>query len=258
MWLVLCTSSDDAALWAYDRLREVGPRPIELVTDLDLVGARWDHRIGRSRVRTIVSLADGRVIDSREVHGALNRFLFVPPALLVPIAPADRDYAAAELSALIVSWLAALGSRVLNPASARGFSGAWRSRSEWSMLASSAGLRAAVARIDSDGTPPNASVDAEAGLDEWHDWPPFAPLAEDVIVVGEAVFARGRLTRPVRRACRALARLSGTPLLGLRFRPDRATARGDLVSVTTLPDLRAGGSPLVATLAEAMDMGAAA
>ena len=43
-----------------------------------------------------------------------------------------RDYAAAELSALIVSWLAALGGRVLNPASARGFSGAWRSRSEWS------------------------------------------------------------------------------------------------------------------------------
>jgi len=258
MWLVLCTSADVAARWAYARLREVGPGPVELVTDLDLVGARWEHRIRRSGAQTVVSLTDGRAIDSREIRGALNRFVAVPPAMLAPVAPADRDYAASELSALFMSWLAGLGGPVLNPASARGLSGAWRQTSEWAMLASTAGLPTTVAWVDSAGVPTSAETAGfEAPLRGWHDWPPFAHLAEDVIVVGDAVFARDPLTPAVRRACRSFARLTDTPLLGLRFRPGGATRPGDLVSVTTLPDLRAGGSPLVAALAEAMGMAVA-
>lgn len=258
MWLVLCMSVDEAALWAYAQLRDLDPGPVELVTDGDLVGARWDHRVGRSGTRTVVSLADGRVIDSREIRGAVNRFLAVPPALLAAIAPADRDYAAAELSALLVSWLAGLGGRVLNPASARGLSGAWRPRSEWATLASAAGVPTADAWLTVDGVPPSASAAGDEGQrDGWHDWPPFAPLDEDVIVLGGAVFARDPLTAGLRRACRTLARSTGTPLLGLRFRPDGTTTPGELVAVTTLPDLRGGGPSLVDALAEAMGMGAA-
>ena len=258
MWLVLCMNVDEAAVWAHARLRELDPGPVELVTDLDLVRARWDHRVGRAGTRTIVSLADGRVIDSREIRGAVNRFLVVPPALLAPIAAADRDYAAAELSALLVSWLAGLDGRVLNPASARGLSGAWRPRSEWATLASAAGLPTATVRTVTDGPPPG-SVGAGDRRERggWHDWPPFAPLGEDVIVVGGAVFAHVPLTAGLRRACRALARSTGTPLLGLRFRTNGTSGPGDLVSVTTLPDLRSGGPPLVDALAETMGMRAA-
>jgi hypothetical protein len=254
MWLVLCTASDESARWAHAGLRE-GSAAVELVTDLDLVGARWEHRLDATTAWTVVSLADGRVLDSREVRGALNRFLAIPPAMLAAVAPQDREYAAGELWALLVSWLAALPGPVLNPATARGLSGAWRQRSEWSLLAARAGLPAASAWIHSgDGVddPPTST------LKGWSDWPPFAPLPEDVIVLGDAVFSRDRLTPALRRACRALADLAGTPILGLRFRVGRSThSRASLVSVTSLPDLRAGGPSIVDALAEAIGMRAA-
>lgn len=246
MWLVLCLEADAAALWAHAELERQGLKPLELVTDRDLAGATWDHRVDGSGVRTRVTLADGRSIDSDRVTGALNRFFALPPRLLADVEPADFEYAAGEMSALVVSWLAGLGRRAINPSGTRGLAGAWRSSAEWAALAAEAGMPASPVVI---GEEPRYAPDG------WHAWPPLAMVPEDVIVVGRAVFARRRLGERLRLACHRLAELSETPLLGLRFATDvrgngRRYGGRRLAAVTPLPDLRAGGHDLVVALAD--------
>lgn len=241
-WLALCPVYDDAGRWAVEQLRHAGLEPVELVTDADLAGARWDHRLGDDELTTELRLADGRTIANDDIRGTLNRLTHAPPELAGLLAPADRDYGYAEFSALILSWLAALPGPILNPPTTRGLAGAWRSGAEWAGLAVEAGLPCAPILVDSDAAP----AVGDAG---WVEWPPFAPLAEDAIVVGSVVFSARRLAPATRDACRLLSELAGAPLLGLAFDGASQTTIPQLRGATTLPDLRAGGDALVTALA---------
>jgi len=231
MWLVLCLTADEAARWAHAELERQGLAPIELVTDHDLIAASWEHRVSNAGSRTRLLLADGRCMDTDAIRAALNRFVAMPPALLAAVAPPDVEYAANEMSALVLSWLAGLGRSAINPASPRGLAGAWRPRTEWAMLAAAAGLPAAAAAL--------GSVSSDQ-------WPPAGRQDADVIVVGRSVFARSPLSPATRRACRQLSALADTPLLGLRFERDSEV----FADAVPLPDLRPGGADLIAALAE--------
>ena len=68
VWLVVSAEFDDAARWAVDLLPSAGIEPVLHVTDADLGGAIWDHRIEVDGISTRLALADGRVIDSREIE----------------------------------------------------------------------------------------------------------------------------------------------------------------------------------------------
>ena len=61
-----------------DRLRSLGLTPLEVVKASELVhGAGWEHRVDSRGAWTRLVLADGRVIDTSDVRGVLNRLLWV-------------------------------------------------------------------------------------------------------------------------------------------------------------------------------------
>ncbi|WP_116996608.1 hypothetical protein [Desertimonas flava] len=240
-WLVIAPEADEAARWAAAGLVGLGLEPLQVVVDVDLVGARWTHRIDDDGVTTLLELVDGRTIDSAELRGTLNRLSFLSPAIVEPLVSDDRLYGLQEMSALVMSWLASLPGAVVNPPDPRGLGGAWRSPAEWASLAAEAGVPCAPVYVDSDAD----HVTRDGG---WLPAGPHAPLLEDVIVVGDAVFCRDDLDPEEVAAFRRLARLSGCPLLGVAFADGTHAVDG----VTPLPDLRAGGDETVAALADTL------
>jgi hypothetical protein len=241
-WLVVVAEGDESGKWAAERLVSAGLVPLVVLTDAELVGATWEHRVGNDGAVSRLTLGDGRVVESGEISGTLNRLQVAPPS---PLAAEDREYGFHEISALLMSWLASLPGPVLNPPDTRGLAGAWRPPAEWAALAAEAGLRAAPVTVDSDR---DWLTDASG----WRSWPPNAPVAEDVIVVGEAVFAAEPLDEATIGGCRRLAALARTPLLGLVFACATCGGSPEVVGATPLPDLRAGGDEVIEALAVAL------
>ena len=230
MWLVLCHTDDLAALWAWEGLRRRGLEPLELVTAEVLSCAlHWNHLVGAEGASVEIQLAGGRRIASGEVRGALNRLQTVPIPFWRSAEEKDRDYVLQELNAFYTSWIYSLPGRVLNPASASGLCGTWRHRSAWTRLAVQAGL---------DAVPFHSS-----GGGDVHS-------TETVIVVNdEAVHPCA--PPAVAAGCQRLAKLADTPLLGIGF---AAGPEGQwlFAGATAVPDLRAGGEPLLDALAAAL------
>jgi hypothetical protein len=239
-WLVLASEFDESARWVADGLA-TGSGSVQFVTDADLAGATWSHRVGDRSLSTRVALADGRTIDSDEVRGTFNRLTWVPPAFVEQLVEDDRRYGLQEFSALVMSWLASFPGPIINPPDTRGLSGAWRSPAEWAILAGSAGLNTAPVFFDS-------ANDASAG-NGWYATGRNGPFVEDVIVVGDAVFSDADVAPVTADGCRRLAASSATPVLGLAFVGDGMCT---VAGVTPMPDLRAGGDAAIDAVAEAL------
>src|SRR5215469_6525369 len=106
MWLVLCSSADTAGLWAYEGLRQLGLRPLELVTSECLAaGSRWEHRLDNNNVYLKIVLSGGRVLCSSQIRGALNRLVTPSIEAVRHTMSSDREYAQAEFHAFYLSWL---------------------------------------------------------------------------------------------------------------------------------------------------------
>lgn len=234
-WLVIASEQDKAARWAAERLLAKGHSPLAVVTDFDLAGATWQHRAGDDSFHTVLNLADGRVIDSVDVQGTLNRLSHVPASLVAGLNQDDRAYALQELTALVLSWLAAMPGPILNPADPRGLCGAWRPPAEWALLAANAGLHS---------LPVSAGNISHNHQGSWKAWPPYGPVTEDVLIAGETVFANRDLSSDMVAACLRLSQVAATPLLGLALEGDC------LAGATPLPDLRAGGDGLITAIAD--------
>ena len=73
---------------------------------------RRSQRIGREGTRAIVDLGEGGVIDQPAL--VVNRLLSPPVAAWQWAKPGERDYAAAEMTAFTLSWLAAVPGVVRN------------------------------------------------------------------------------------------------------------------------------------------------
>ena len=118
--LVLASTEDVAALWAYECLRRRDGYAWGIVTREMLTFAlRWEHRVSTEAVSTRVELADGSVIDTENLSGVLNR-LMLPAAAPGRYREAQDDaYAAQEFAALQTSWLHSV-SRIMNPPAPQG------------------------------------------------------------------------------------------------------------------------------------------
>lgn len=78
--------------------------------------AQWSQQLdGRGRSRTRICLHDGHSLESSEIGFVWNRIRTLPQASFRASTAQDRDYAGAELQALVASWLAELGERVEPP-----------------------------------------------------------------------------------------------------------------------------------------------
>src|SRR5215510_1695188 len=205
MWLVLCTSIDDAALWASQGLQARGMEPLERVSAAMLAQSQcWEHRVDRQGAAIDITLADGRHIRSEAIQGVLNRLVCVPFEPLQLAHPADREYASQELTAFCLSWLYALPSPVINRATPQGLAGQWRHRSEWLRLAACAGLPTPLYR--------KTSEDPRDERDGQGRFVPSDTSVQMVFVVADQIVGT-TLPRHIRHGCRRLAERSHTGLL---------------------------------------------
>jgi hypothetical protein len=239
VWLVLCDDSDASARWVYDGLRERSV-PVEFVPASVLSAAvRWIHRVGSDGAFVEVFLADGRCIDSRDVHGTLNRIvsMWPPPEYL---ATPDRDYALQELLALYLSLLHCLPPPVLNRPSPQGLSGHMRYTPDWLVLASRAGFATAPYVVSSSEDEPRCRND-EQTLHR----PPS--VHHEVVVAAGRVFGSSVTPQAAAAACR-LSDLAGADLLGLRL-ATTADGAARFEAADLYPDLRSAGPDLLDHLA---------
>jgi hypothetical protein len=245
MFLVLCSSNDYAARWAFEGLGHLGVAPLELITSEDLAYSRfWEHRVGTASTSVRLSLPDGRTICSSGVTGALNRLLSAPQELVNHARPNDRDYAAQELSSFYLSWLRALPGTVINRPTPQGFCGRWRHTSEWALLAQRAGLPAPPFRQTIHNEPEHG----------FRSLAPQGASVESAIVLDGKVFGPA-LPEGIVQACCRFAILAESELLGIDvFRAN--DGRWNFAAATPYPELSCGGQPLLAQLAQVFAQGA--
>jgi hypothetical protein len=243
--LVLCEPHDTAALWAAEGLRRRVREAVDVVTGSMLIGAaRWEHRLRGEVAEVDITLADGRRISSGHARPVLNRLRFVPSFQLASVAVGDRDYAAQEFQALFLSWLWAHPGPMLNRPSPQFLAGHWRHPAAWAVLAAKAGITTAPYRQRSDDPPAEPAVPSAAGRQ------PSGRPSVTVFVVGGQVVASQAVASPLLDACRRLAELAGDDLVGIELaRGERG--RWEFVSATPIPDLHAGGEPLLDAFAHA-------
>lgn len=238
MWLIACNPGDAAALWAAHRLADRGLAPLEIVSAEALAySLSVEHRLGAGVPSVRFELADGRRVVSDEVSGFLNRLTYPPMDHLGVASQRERDYAMQEVSALFLSWLAAMPGPVLNRPVPFGLAGPNLDQFQWLALAARAGLpsppRRATSRQRNGGAPARVPT----------------PSCTVVVVCGATYGAP--VPDPTAESCLRLAELSGTDILGVELRRD-AGGRWEFVSARSLPDLRIGGEPLIDGLAAAL------
>jgi hypothetical protein len=242
MWLILSSTHDAHALWAYEGLKARGLTPLEMVSAEALpYSLRWEHRLDADDVRLSVTLRDGRTITDDRLRGVLNRLTHVPTQHLS--VSHDHDYITQEFTAFFMSWLNALPQPVLNPVTPQGLCGRWRHPSEWVLLAAEAGLPTPTYR--------------QSSLDEFDEtraerklFPATTPTRH-VIVVGSKAISPSDPPSEIREGCRKLAELAATPLLGVEFAATEASA-WTFAGASPLPELSYGGEPLLDALAAAL------
>lgn len=241
MWLVLCSSTDISALWAWQGLRQLGLAPLELVTTESLAcSARWEHRVTSSDTQLRITLADGRVIDSTKIRGVLNR-VHVPSDYTVQQAVAsDRDYAQAEMNAFYLSWLQGLPGVVINRPVPQGLCGAWLHPSEWTERASRAGLRTCTYRQSAHDT------QVQSGYQQCRSFP--STQVHSLIALRSQVFGEP-VPRSVAHACSQLVLDANAELLGIDLATDD-TGSLTFTNAVPSPDLTIGGVPLLMRLAQ--------
>lgn len=109
-----------------------------VLSSADLTAARWRHQISDDGIAsTVIATRSGAVIDSDRLRlvwfrGKSRRQRQVDAA--------DADYAQAESTALLVSWLAGLGDRVVNRVDGASPVGPCWSTAMWLSVAAGVGL----------------------------------------------------------------------------------------------------------------------
>jgi hypothetical protein len=241
MYLVVCSETDLAGIWAYENLLAVGLAPLSLVTLESLAStATWEHRIGSDGAHLKIELKDGRRFCSSQIRGVLNRTLFASPNMMAEAVEQDREYANNEIVAFYLSWLHLLPG-VINRPSPLGLAGSWQHNSQSSLLAGRAGLTTSPYH-QSAATPMEAGFASLA--------PPGADITHH-IVLRRNVYSdpyAAPLPQDVADACIKFAALCKTDLLGIDLsRSDSGPLT--FAGVTPHPNLVIGGLPLINALA---------
>jgi hypothetical protein len=202
--IVVLAHGDDlgAAAVARTIAARRGPKAVCHVTAAALAAPRhWTHTVGADGAAGgALVLASGQRLVADDIGSVLNRLrTLVPPAFSRAHAR-EQDYAAAELQALAVSWLAGLGRPVVHVPGGVGPLPA-RSRRQWLMAGRRAGLP--VVR------------EVEATRPRLREVLPENGARATVLLAGERAY--GTTDPALADRCAALGRATGGALLELRF-----------------------------------------
>ena len=223
-----------------------------------LVGARWEQRL----------LADGTLTTRVEIERAdvgscdvvFNR---IGPLLALALpgwSTVDRSYGQAEWLALVISWLASLGGRVIGAPCGSSLAGPPDRLWMWMAAAAMVGLPPHFAGATSSVRqfPPSQIAEERPELmpvmgetTMLLDRPlghaaPAAALC-DLIIVGDAVFGDIDPGPAVRAACVALAGSRNSPVMALRLAQSAGDPCWRFVAANAMPVID-GGAPLAALI----------
>lgn len=213
--------------------RRLGPGSVTLAWAEELMLAVWRHRVGGS-VTTEIVLRDGRALRSDALGGVFCRLTYAPTPLFTRSTERDRQYAAAEGYALLLSWLAGLPCPVVNRPGPLGLSGPQLTPVQWLALAGRCGLRTRRTRLAAHG-------------DAWRE--PLGGPPHEVHVVGHRVL--GAVSESIAGPCLQVARQAGCAVLGLHFAAARPAGEPVLCGVDTAPQLAGEGIESAAELVAA-------
>jgi hypothetical protein len=213
----------------------IGAGGVLLVQPEALVRASWSHRVAEhGATSTRIRLPDGRTISSAAVGAVLQRVRHLPPPAVRWRDRKDADYAGAEVSALVASWLFSVRRHVLGAAVPAtfpwGLAGLVVAHQcgltvATSVIATVAGLIRAPAHATYQPDPlaALAPVELAAAVDGGH---------RCVLVIGTAV--NGAPTTAIAAACRRLAERLGTSTLAVYL---SASAPHAVVALSPYPPL---------------------
>lgn len=195
-----------------------GEHDVGVVTAEDLSLAGWRQHL--HGIDQDAALVGRRVLPQKEITGVLTLLPCVFEEELVDIAPEDRSYVAAEMTAFLLFWLSRLQYQcpVLNRPTASCLSGPnWR-REQWIYAAAQAGIPVESLRRH---TALSAFSNEEA-----------EPSSATVTVIGRRIF--GEVELDLHRQARRLADQAGVELLAVRFSGPECGA--SFVSADSFPD----------------------
>lgn len=140
--LILAHAGDDgAALTAKWLRRELRPQAVRFVRPEALSLARWSHRVdARGRASTRFAPPRAHPVASADIGAVLNRIRHLPVPGFRRATAKDQAYAAAELQAVVASWLAELGDRVVHAVRHHPFVTPVLSLQRWATVAAACGL----------------------------------------------------------------------------------------------------------------------
>jgi hypothetical protein len=199
MIIVFAQEHDENARSLVRRWKDRGAR---LMVPADLSRAGWSCTSRDPAYSQCV--IEGVRHDASEIRGVLVRSPAVTVSDLPHIAPSDRSYIAAEMTAFLVYWLSALRCPVMNRPTPRSLCGPGWYPEHWMHYAARAGLRV---------RPMNRSIKLTS-IDH-PSWPAHPEPFTELTVVGQACF--GNASPELAPKARALAAAASVDLVKFRF-----------------------------------------
>lgn len=224
--LILAHAGDEGAKSVAARLvRELGADAVRVVRPEGLSLARWSHRVDSTgRASTRIALPRAPAFTNAGVAAVFNRIRYLAVPRFRRRSAKDRDYAGAEFQAIVVSWLAELGDRVVHVVRRHPWVTPSLPLQHWASAAAACGLPVAKRTIVN-------SPQAQTGADVPGSG--MADFAGTVLTAGER--AGGPMANRYGLRCLATARALGFPLLEFCF--DVEEKETVLVHVDPLPPL---------------------
>lgn len=182
------------------------------VEDMSLAG--WRYWIQEPRDGVVV--ANGRRVAVKKIRGVLVRLPRVTEGDLPHIAPADRTYVAAEMTAMLAAWLSQLSCPVLNrPTPVCLLGPAWTPE-HWTFTAARLGIPVQPVRR-------HCALDADAAL--------ISPNLHSVTVTVVAHRCFGASDQTMADHARVLAQAANVDLLSVEFSQPPTALRFERASI---------------------------
>jgi hypothetical protein len=207
----------------YDRTAEwLGARwashDVGVLTGADLSVAGWRYHVGSGQSSQAV--IGGQVVAVKDITGILIRMPSVGELELPHIAPEDRRYVSAEMTAFLASWLFSLQCSMLNRPTPVCLAGPNLREAQWVRLAAQAGI-------------PVRPMERASALSGFAAPTPFEGVPVSVTVVGGRCF--GSADETLKKQARCLARAAGVDLFTVFF--SGATDGAEFLNASLLPDV---------------------
>ena len=188
----------------------------------DLSASGWRYSPSdRAASRAVVS---GQIVSDIAIRGVLVRRPWVLQQELTHIAPADREFVAAEMSAFLLAWLSQLPCRVLNRPRGTSLCGPNWWPQQWAHMAADVGCQVEPVRWQ---VPANARAKGKE-----RSYPALQSV--EAVVVGDRCL--GEVSDDQAADAMKLAGAAGVALLAVWFAP--ANGRSRFIAANAMPDLK--------------------